>query len=150
MKWEIRAALVADAADISRVILAALREINAKDYSSDVIQRVERSFGPDAVLEVIRKRKVFVAVTGGRIVGTASLQEQSVRTMFVAPDVQGQGVGKLLMAEVERAAREAGARTVVVPSAVTAVRFYSKLGFRAVGHSYHGQERTIIMERSLA
>jgi predicted N-acetyltransferase YhbS len=149
MKWEIRVALEADAADISRVILAALRETNAKDYSSDVIEQVERSFGPEAVLELIRRRKVFVAVTGSRIVGTASLEEQSVRTVFVSPDVQGQGVGRLLMAAVERAALEAGVETLVVPSSLTAEPFYSKLGFRAVRDSYHGEERTIIMERSL-
>jgi N-acetylglutamate synthase-like GNAT family acetyltransferase len=131
------------------VVLTALRKSNAKDYSQDIIERVERSFGPDAVLELIRKREVFVAVIGLRIVGTTSLDGRVVRTVFVAPDVQGRGVGKLLMAEVERNAREAGAETLVVPSSVTAEHFYSKLGFKTMRDSYHGEERTIIMERSL-
>jgi hypothetical protein len=34
-----------------------------------------------------------------------------------------------------------------VPSSVTAESFYAKLGFNAVRDSYHGEERTIVMER---
>jgi len=33
---------------------------------------------------------------------------------------------------------------------ITAEAFYAKLGFNAVRDSYHGDERTIIMERWLA
>ena len=38
---------------------------------------------------------------------------------------------------------------LTVPSSVTAEPFYAKLGFRPVRDSYHGEERTIIMERPL-
>ena len=149
MECEVRVASEDDAVDISRVIIAALRETNARDYPESVIERVEQSFGPDAVREFIGKRRAFVAVTMGRIVGTASLDGGWVRTVFVEPSVQGKGVGRLLMDRVERAAREAGLQTVNVPSSVTAEPFYAQLGFKAVRDSYHGEERTIIMERSL-
>jgi len=72
-----------------------------------------------------------------------------VRTVFVSPDVQAQGIGKLLMAEVERTACKRKISVLAVPSSVTAETFYAGLGFRAVRDSYHGDERTIIMERSL-
>lgn len=150
MGFRIRAAHADDAVAVSKVILAALRETNAKDYTEEIIRRVESSFGPDEVQELIKKRKVFVALAGARVVGTASLDGKVVRTVFVAPDTQRQGVGNLLMAEVERTAREAGVETLVVPSSVTAELFYTKLGFKAVRDSYHGDERTIIMERPLA
>jgi hypothetical protein len=39
---------------------------------------------------------------------------------------------------------------LVVPSSVTAEQFYAMLGFKAVRDSYHGDERTIFMERHLA
>jgi hypothetical protein len=38
---------------------------------------------------------------------------------------------------------------VTVASSVTAESFYGRLGFTAVRDSYYGDERTIIMERSL-
>lgn len=150
MKCDLRIARDIDAEEISAIIRSALRETNAKDYSQDVIERIAKNFDPAAVLELIRKRTVFVAVLGQRIVGTAGLEGSVVQTVFVAPDVQGRGIGKQLMAEVERAAREAGIVVLKVPSSVTAERFYSKLGFAAVRDSYYGEERTIIMERCLA
>lgn len=149
MDCRIRPAHPDDAPAVSEVILAALRETNARDYTASVIERLEQSFSPDAVRTLIGKRMAFVAVAGSRIVGTAGLDGSVVRTVFVAPDVQGQGVGRLLMAEIERASRAAGIETLTVPSSVTAEPFYAKLGFKAVRDSYHGEERTIIMERSL-
>jgi ribosomal protein S18 acetylase RimI-like enzyme len=68
----------------------------------------------------------------------------------VVPDSQGLGVGRLLMGEVECAAREMGVKVLEVPSTITAESFYAKLGFKAVRDSYYGEERTIIMERPLA
>jgi GNAT superfamily N-acetyltransferase len=149
MDCTIRLALDEDAADISAVILRALRETNAQDYTDEIIARVERSFSPDAVRELIAKRAVFVATSGDRVVGTASLDGSVVRTVFVAPDVQARGIGKLLMAEIERTARERNIPSLTVPSSVTAETFYARLGFNAVRDSYHGDERTIIMERLL-
>jgi GNAT superfamily N-acetyltransferase len=152
---DLRAAREGDAEAVSEVIISALRETNAKDYPPEVIARVERNFSPAAVLELMGRRKVFVAVAGerqehkARIVGTASLEGGAVRTMFVAPDMQRRGVGRRLMAEVERAAREAGLMTLVVPSSVTAEPFYAGLGFKAVRDQYYSEERTIIMERAL-
>ena len=146
----IRLARDGDAGAVSQVILSALRETNAKDYAPEIIARVEKSFSPAAVQELIRKRKVFVAVLGQQIVGTAGLDGKMIRTVFVAPNARGRGIGRQLMAEVERAAREAGITALVVPSSVTAEQFYAKLGFKAVRDSYYGDERTIIMERHLA
>lgn len=149
MDCTIRPARDDDAAGISAVILRALRETNAKDYTDEIIARIERSFSPDAVRQLIAQRTVFVATLGDRIVGTASLDGSVVRTVFVAPDVQARGIGKLLMAEIERKARERNIVALTVPSSVTAETFYARLGFNAVRDSHYGDERTIIMERWL-
>ena len=149
MECTIRPALEDDAAHISAVIMRALRETNAKDYSNDVIERIVRGFSPDAVRRLIGERTVFVATMRGSIVGTASLDGNMVRTVFVAPDVQTRGIGKLLMAEIERTARARNVASLTVPSSLTAETFYARLGFKAVHDSYLGDERTIMMERLL-
>ncbi|EMO6742059.1 GNAT family N-acetyltransferase [Klebsiella pneumoniae] len=149
MKTTIRPACEADAEDISAVIISALRETNANDYSPEIIARVEKSFSAAAVRRLIENRKVFVATRKGEIVGTASLDGKVVRTVFVSPVNHGQGVGTQLMAEIEQTAYMRGVSVLTVPSSVTAVSFYSKLGFVAIRDSYHGDERTIIMERRL-
>jgi GNAT superfamily N-acetyltransferase len=149
MECTIRSALEDDADDISAVILRALRETNAKDYADEIIKRVEQSFSPSAVLELIRNRTVLVATADDRVVGTASLDGSVVRTVFVVPDAQAQGIGKLLMAEIDHIARARNIPSLTVPSSVSAEPFYARLGFRALRDSYYGDERTIIMERSL-
>lgn len=149
MECTIRRAGEDDADEISTVILCALRETNSNDYAREIIERVEHSFSPSAVVELIGKRTVFVATIGSRVIGTASLDGSVVRTVFVAPVFQGRGIGKLLMAEIERTARDRNIPKLAVPSSISAETFYVRLGFRAVRDSYYGDERTIIMERSL-
>ena len=49
MNCTIRPALADDAAEIGAVILRVLRETNAKDYTDEIIARIEHNLGPDAV-----------------------------------------------------------------------------------------------------
>ncbi|TXI07162.1 MAG: GNAT family N-acetyltransferase [Rhizobium sp.] len=149
MACEIRPALEADAESISAVILEALRETNARDYAPHVIARVAESFSPAGVRELLRGRTVFVAIDGGNIVGTASLDDAVVRTVFVSPSKQRRGIGACLMAAIEQTATARGITSLSVPSSITAQGFYEKLGFTAVKDSFHGDERTIVMERRL-
>ncbi|MGM5027358.1 GNAT family N-acetyltransferase [Tardiphaga sp. 862_B3_N4_1] len=150
MTCDIRPAQAGDAAGISRVIIRALRETNAKDYTPDIIARFELSFSSAAVERLIDQRDVFVAEMDNRVVGTASLDGQTLRTMFVLPDVQGRGIGRLLVQRIERVARERQLAILTVPATVTAEAFYARLGFTAVREAYHGEERTIVMERVLS
>lgn len=81
--------------------------------------------------------------------GTASLDGRVVRTVFVSPSNQRQGIGRKLMEAVERVARDEGVNVLSVPSSVTAEAFYTGLGYIAKSDSYHGDERSIIMAREL-
>jgi GNAT superfamily N-acetyltransferase len=142
-------ATVAHAEGISAVILDSLRTTNAKDYTPDIIERIAQNFSPLRVQALLSKRDVVVALLSARVVGTASLDGDIVRTVFVAPDVQSRGVGRRLMHELERRARTKGITKLSVPSSITAEPFYAKLGFAPVRDAYHGTELTIIMERRL-
>jgi GNAT superfamily N-acetyltransferase len=134
---------------ISAVVLDALRTTNARDYPSDVIESVAQNFSPRHIRTLLGNRDVVVALIGARVVGTASLDGDVVRTVFVAPDGQGKGVGRSLMQELERRARSKGMEKLSVPSSITAEPFYAKLGFARVRDVYHGAEVTILMERHL-
>ena len=146
---EICPAVVAHAKGISAVIVDSLRTTNAKDYDPDIIGRIAENFSPLRVQALLGKRDVVVALLGPRVVGTAGLDGDVIRTVFVAPDVQGQGVGRRLMHELERRARAKGIVKLSVPSSITAEAFYAKLGFAPVRDVHHGAERTILMERRL-
>ncbi|MBC3372807.1 GNAT family N-acetyltransferase [Pseudomonas sp. SWRI92] len=149
MDCVIRKAISTDAVAISLVVAAALRESNAQDYSSDIIEQVQRSFSPSAILDFLSLREVYVASFDGQLVATGSLDKDTVRSVFVDPSYQGRGIGRQLMATIESAASENGVEWLRVPSSITAETFYYSLGFRKVRDAFHGAERTIVMEKSL-
>lgn len=149
MNCLIRKATDKDATAISRVIVAALRESNRQDYSAAVIAQVELSFSPSAILRLLAQRQVYVATHGEDLIATASLDQATVRSVFVAPACQGRGAGRALMAAVESAAAINGVSQLRVPSSITAEGFYRSLGYSTVRDEYHGEERTIIMEKLL-
>ena len=149
MECLIRGAMQEDAAAISQVIVAALRGSNARDYSAEIIEAVEKGFSPGAVVRLIEVRQVFVAVVGGCVVGTAGLDGDTVRSVFVEPGYQGGGIGRLLMERVEVVAVRGGVGWLRVPSSVTAEEFYSTLGFTKIRDEFYGSERTIIMGKRI-
>lgn len=150
MSIEIRAAQPHDAPAISRVIIDALRISNARDYSPEVIQRVESNFTAEHIGKLIGTRLVLVALQGQQLLGTASLDGQVIRTVFVDPAQQGKGIGRKLMAAIERLAQERGASELLVPSSLTAQGFYQQLGFTLLREVIEGEERTLVMARRLA
>ncbi|MBK5373853.1 MULTISPECIES: GNAT family N-acetyltransferase [unclassified Pseudomonas] len=149
MDYLIRTATPADASAISRTIIHTLRESNALDYSSDIIDQVEQSFSPRAVLDLLARRQVFVTTLDGHIVATASLDHDVVRSVFVDPRHQGLAVGRHLMEQLQTVALSAGIDLLRVPSSITAEGFYAALGFKKVRDEYHQAERTIIMAKAL-
>ncbi|MEN4949830.1 GNAT family acetyltransferase [Pseudomonas proteolytica] len=150
MSTAVRLAQASDAEGISQVILAALHSSNAGDYPADVIARVASNFTPQAVLQLLTRRTVLVALQDQQIVATAALDANVVRSVFVNPALQGQGIGRQLMVDIEQRAREAGVTVLSVPSSLTAEPFYTKLGFHTVRDVYHGNERTLVMEKALS
>ena len=145
----VRAARAEDAAAISKVIIAALRESNALDYPPEVIAQVAQNFAAPQVLALMSQRQVSVAIDDQVVVGTASLDQQVIRSVFVAPEQQGKGIGKLLMARIESVAATHGLKELRVPSSITAEGFYALLGFQKVRDEFHGAERTVIMLKHL-
>lgn len=92
--------------------------------------------GMDALIAASR---YFVAESeNGEIVATAGWAPAPehgegialLRGVFAHPKMNGQGVGRHIVAAVELAARRANFRTMRVASAFSAVAFYRRLGYR--------------------
>lgn len=86
----------------------------------------------------------FVADADGALVGMAWLfltdrvpsprqlarRAGDIQSVYIVPELRGQGVGALLLEALLRYATEAGLGNLTVHSATTAIGFYEKLGFR--------------------
>ncbi|MBV4484555.1 GNAT family N-acetyltransferase [Pseudomonas sp. SWRI153] len=149
MEIKIRNATTADAPAISGTIIKTLRESNARDYPTEVIDQVVENFSPSAVLPLLTVRLVLVATIDSQVVATASLDKDVVRSVFVEPDYQGKGVGRQLMESIQSIAVDAGFNLLRVPSSITAEGFYASLGFSKVRDEYLQSERTVIMVKAV-
>lgn len=146
---QIRRAVESDAEAISQLIVQTLRLSNAADYPPEVIDRVAANFDVAGVRALMASRAVFVALDEARVVATASLADDVVRSVFVLPEMQGRGLGKALMNHVEGVARTAGVQQLRVPASLTAVPFYVALGYAVIREVVEGDERTLVMAREL-
>jgi len=146
----IRRATAADADDVSRIIIRTLRETNAKDYPPHVIDAVATAFSPERAALHISTRQVYLATDHGRIVGTASLDGATIRSVFVDPDHQRKGIGASLMMLIESLARAQATDTLAIQSSLTAQAFYRKLGVATIHEELQGDERIIVMTKRLS
>ena len=75
------------------------------------------------------------------ILGVARMQTNTpsqgqVRCVAVAPHVQGQGVGKLLMKYLEELAQQKGIKEIILDARQNAVKFYLSIGYEIFEDSY--------------
>jgi N-acetylglutamate synthase-like GNAT family acetyltransferase len=115
---------------VSKLIRTALNDINSKDYSPSVINNLGNYYSPIAILEMLHDRMIYVACLDNQIVGTVSLKDNSILTLFVESTKLNRGIGTLLMTHVESIARKKGYQSVTVVSSLTAYPFYRKIGFQ--------------------
>lgn len=149
MEVQIRVAHLDDAEPISALIVATLQVSNAQDYPPEVIAQVRHNFTPAHIVALLRQRQVYVATLKGRVVGTASLDRQVVRSVFVEPGLQGAGIGRQLMYSLEAVAASNGVKALKVPSSITAEGFYRAMGYSVEREEHFAAERTIIMVKQL-
>src|SRR5262245_42848989 len=94
----IRPACAADAVALSDLIQRTVRLSNAPDYGTEVAELIAGNYSPDKVAQRLGERDVFVCQSGTLIVGTIGLGNGRLRSLFVAPELQGTGIGVRLVA----------------------------------------------------
>lgn len=126
---DIRKFIPDDAMEISKVIRHSLTLINSKDYSEEIIKFMIEYFSPQTILELSQKRHMLVAIVNSKIVGTGSLQDDTIYSLFVDPNHVGRGIGTKLIQKIEELAKNNHITVLKVPSSITAIGFYIRLGF---------------------
>ena len=160
----VRDAAEADAAEIAAIWNRFIRE-TAATFNS-----VEKPAGEVAALIGQRQRegKAFlVAAAQGRVIGFATFFQLRAgagyartfeHTVQVAPEAAGQGVGRALMAHLERRARDAGGHSIhacVSAENPGGVAFHERIGFERiavlpeVGRKFDRWMDLIVMRKAL-
>ncbi|MGV2927103.1 GNAT family N-acetyltransferase [Macrococcus capreoli] len=125
-----------DATEIKLLIHRAMLETNIQDYSLESLQEDMKAIDEEMLIERASFTHFYVFRDEDKIVGTGaigpywdSLIESSLFTIFVLPDYQGKGLGRLIIETLEKDEFFKRASRVEVPASITAVDFYKKFGY---------------------
>jgi GNAT superfamily N-acetyltransferase len=138
----------ADAVAVAGIIERCLREVNSRDYPSEIIERMCGHFTEERLKELATQRQMFVAEVDG-IAGTVSRDGNKVYTMFVHPRAAGRGTGRLLIRHVEALAVIDGYDHMETGASITAHDYYRRLGYIDVRTSETEFGFNYIMRRDL-
>ena len=135
-KWLIRLFVESDAEVVQDIIHRGLREINGKDYPAELIEEYCACFTLEKIKSQADTAHMYVAVSDDKIVGTGSIapywgseKESILLTIYVLPEMIGQGIGSAIINALEQDKYFVRAERIEIPSSVTAVKFYEKLGY---------------------
>ena len=121
-----------DAAFVSELIVENLKTVNIRDYSEELVNALASYKNPQQLWESARKCDAFVAMENSTVLGVAMLDGNKITNVFVHTQRQGSGIGRSLIAHIERLARERSLSRLVVDSSITAAGFYTRCGYQTV------------------
>lgn len=86
----------------------------------------------EAVLDDMENGYTAILNDSGRTVGTGTLRETNIKRVFVLPEFQGRGLGKMIMSHLEDCAGRKGLRILELHASLPAKRFYDSLEYRTL------------------
>ncbi|WP_414055271.1 GNAT family N-acetyltransferase [Macrococcus equi] len=144
-----------DATEIKQLIHRAMLETNIQDYPLEDLLEDMKTIDEEMLKERASFTHFYVFRDGMKIVGTGAIgpywnsqTESSLFTIFVLPEYQGRGLGRLIVETLERDEFYLRADRIEVPASITAVKFYEKFGYRTKpGITGPDEEGIIRMEK---
>ena len=126
-----------------RELWVQLTERHREIYKTDSIGGDNPGLQFDDHLAKVGPEHIWLAEHQGKVVGMVGLIPENhdgspeIEPVIVTPQAQGTGIGRRLVERAIEAARELGARDVVVSAVgrnAEAIRFYHEMGFDTIGY----------------
>ena len=143
-----------DAAAVRNIIHRGLREVNGRDYPAAVIEEYCRAFTLEKILKQAETAHTYVALSEGEMCGTGTIApfwgsetESILLTIYVLPEKIGRGIGSAIVRALEADAYFLRAKRIEIPSSITAVAFYRKMGYQVKDSAAPDEEGLIRMQK---
>ena len=134
--YSIRRFVESDARAVSDVIIKTIRVSNTRDYPADLMEELIKRETPDDILAKASWTHLYVVEYEGRVVATGgiapywgNLEESFLTNIFVLPEYQGKGLGRLIVETLEKDEYALRAKRIEIPASITGRDFYLKLGY---------------------
>jgi len=127
----VRAARFEDVPAILRLIRGAIEHGCRDHYDGAQRRAVYLAYASNLFVDVRGPFEMLAAEIGGQLAGVAQLDLDAgaLRALFVDAAIQGQGVGRALLAATEARAGAAGCSRLRGAMSLNAVPFYARAGF---------------------
>lgn len=99
-------------------------------YPEEAINHFVEYSNKQGILADAQNNYIVVVKENGKIVGTGTLKFTHIQRVFVSPNAQGKGLGKLIMNELETVAKKNNLKLVELHSSLLAKRFYDQLEYK--------------------
>lgn len=136
MNNKIRLITPDDVNEVVELIHKTIRISNSKDYPKDLVEAMVASHSPEFILRRSGWTHFYVALDDEKIIGCGAIgpywnseTESSLFTIFVLPDYQKKGIGRLIIEQLERDEYFTRADRIEIPASITGVPFYRKMGY---------------------
>ena len=125
-----------DAEAVSKLIRTTIGISNKKDYPEELMDELIAAETPEHVLERASWTHFYVVQEAEEIIGCGAIgpywgkeDESSLFTIFVHPDHQGKGIGRLIVETLEQDEFALRAKRIEIPASITGLPFYRKMGY---------------------
>jgi GNAT superfamily N-acetyltransferase len=131
-----------DAGAVSALVRRSLLEVNIRDYDPAQVAAWAAYYTPEEIARVAGAGRLYVAWRGSRAVGSGAVAPGPeggcvLRTVFVLPEEQGQGVGRRIVETLERDPAFLAADPIALDASKTSRGFYEALGYVHTGGAPH-------------
>lgn len=130
MSHTISKATLDDAAIIQSIIQETISSIFHAYYPAGAVEAFLEYHNKTNIEKAINRGIVLLLKMEGIVVGTGALYKNKIHRLYVLPGYQGQGLGKLLLQELELLAAKSGFTSVIVEATLPAVNMYLKKGYK--------------------
>lgn len=118
-----------DIVDLNTMIHSTIDYSYPAVYPDRAVTFFKKYHSENNIMKRHQSGKVLVIKIDHSIVATGSIVKNEISGVFVAPNSQGKGLGKSLMIELERLAKEESIAEIEIHSSLPAKQFYQNIGY---------------------
>jgi len=131
MIMKIRTYEIGDTQKIVKLFYDTVHEVNIRDYTTAQVDAwAPADIDIESWTQSLSSKFTFVAEDGDTIAGFGELEANGhIDRFYCHKDFQRQGVGKLILTQIESKAQELGLKKLFAEASITARAFFESRGF---------------------
>lgn len=127
---------IGDADQVASLVQKTLVTSNVPDYTLESMEEFASIHTPEYIINRSKRMHFHVVCEGEKVVGCGAIgphegntEESEFFTIFVLPEYQGKGLGKMIINALEQDEYFLCAKRVLIASSITARDFYFRFGY---------------------